>query len=213
MAKILNWHLVRSSLRKKRLSIFTPHDLTRIFGVSSVAAGFFVFRNAKKGLLVRLKKAPQGSLYCLADDIPNHYWIANRIYEPSYISFDAALSFHDIIPEAVYAITSATTKATREFAVNNVSFIFHRIKQSVYTGYKPQKYLGNTILMASPEKAMADVLYFVALRKRQFTYERLNLHKLRKSRLCEFAGLYNQPSIFVLIKQIYADFRRPSRIY
>lgn len=33
--------------------------------------------------------------------------LANRIYGPSYISFEYALSYHDVIPEKVTTITSA----------------------------------------------------------------------------------------------------------
>lgn len=213
MAKILNLNIFRTKITEKGLSIFTPYDVVRLFKVSSVAANFFLFRNAKKGLLIRLKKSQKGSLYCLADKQPSQYLTANRIYEPSYISFDTALSFYGIIPETIYTITSATTKATREFKTNNSHFIYYKIKRSVYTEYRPIKYLNETILMAEPEKALIDYLYFVNLKKRQLSYERLNLKKIRKNKLIGIAKLFNRPGMLNLIKQIYADFREPSRIY
>lgn len=213
MAKILNWTIFQSKIKEKRVSIFTTYDVVRLFKVSPVAANFFVFRNTKKGLLIRLKKSQKGSLYCLRDKLPSQYLMANRIYEPSYISFDTALSFHGIIPETIYTITSATTKATREFRANNNHFVYYRIKKSVYTGYRPINYLSETILMAEPEKALADYLYFVDLKKRQLSYDRLNFKKLSKSKLIKLAKLFNRPSMLNLVKQIYADFRKPSRIY
>ena len=36
------------------------------------------------------------------------YLLAGSIYGPSYLSFDFALGIHGLIPEAVYAFTSAT---------------------------------------------------------------------------------------------------------
>lgn len=213
MAKILNWNIFQTKVKEKDLSIFTPHDVVRLFKVSPVAANFFVFRNTKKGLLIRLKKSQKGSLYCLEDKPPSQYLMANRIYEPSYISFDTALSFHGIIPETIYTITSATTKATRKFRVNNNHFVYSRIKKSVYTGYRPINYFNETILMAEPEKAFADYLYFVDLKKRQLSYDRLNLKKLSKTKLIRLAKLFNRPSMLNLVKQTYADFRKPSRIY
>lgn len=36
------------------------------------------------------------------------YMVANAIYGPSYLSFDYALAYHGLIPEAVYVYTSAT---------------------------------------------------------------------------------------------------------
>lgn len=213
MAKILNWNIVRAKIKERKLLIFTPYDLVRLFRVSPIAANFFVFRNARKGLLTRLKKSQKGSLYCLADNLPNQYLIANRIYEPSYISFDTAMSFYGIIPETIYTITSATTKATREFKANNIRFTYYRIKKPVYTGYRPIKYLNETVLIAEPEKALADYFYFIALKKRQLNYERLNLKNIRKNKLVKFARLFNRPRVLKLINQLYADTRNPPRIY
>ncbi len=211
MAKILNWYNFHQVIRAKKLSIFTPDDLVRIFKVSLVAAQFFIFRNARKGRLVRLKKSPKGSLYCLAEDVPDQFVIANRVYEPSYISFDTALSFHNIIPETIYTITSATTRPTRRFEICNSQFVYHRIKKSAYTGYQPLKYMNNTVLIASPEKALADYLYFVTLKKRRLTYDRMDLAKISKNKLVRWAHLFNQPAIFQLIGQIYANHRRTAR--
>ncbi|HCJ65820.1 MAG TPA: hypothetical protein DHV62_00460 [Elusimicrobia bacterium] len=160
-----------------------------------------------------MKKSQKGSLYCLSDNLPNQYLIANRVYEPSYISLDTALSFYGIIPETIYTVTSATTKATREFKINGINFAYCRIKKSVYTGYKPIKHLNETVLIAEAEKALADYLYFVDLKKRQLGYERLNLENIRKKKLIRFAKLFNRPRILNLIKQIYAEFGKPSRIY
>ena len=38
------------------------------------------------------------------------FYLANPIYAPSYISFETALSYYDLIPERVYMIKSATFK-------------------------------------------------------------------------------------------------------
>jgi predicted transcriptional regulator of viral defense system len=43
--------------------------------------------------------------------------IANRIYAPSYVSFEMALSYYGLIPESVFAITSASTRKTSRFSV------------------------------------------------------------------------------------------------
>jgi predicted transcriptional regulator of viral defense system len=205
MAKILNWNIVRRVILDKRISIFTPRDLMRLFGVSATAVSFFVFRNTRKGLLIRLKKSQLGSLYCLADAMPSPFTVANRLYEPSYISFDTALSFHGLIPETVYTITSATIKPTREFMVNNIRYIYSRIKKTAYTGYQPIVLESTTVLMASPEKALADYLYFVSLKKRDLAYERLGLKKINHKQLVAAAGLFNRPALTRLIETIYAD--------
>ena len=44
----------------------------------------------------------------------NLFYIANSIYSPSYISFESALSYYNIIPEAVFSVTSATSLKTNK---------------------------------------------------------------------------------------------------
>src|SRR3989338_7420397 len=41
--------------------------------------------------------------------------IANRIYDPSYVSLEAALSYYGLIPESVYGISSVSTRRTYKF--------------------------------------------------------------------------------------------------
>lgn len=213
MAKILNWVKVEKILSEKGLMIFTLYDLMRIFNVSASAVTFFVHRNTKKGLLIRLKKSQKGSLYAFADKLPSQYLIANRVYEPSYISFDTALSFHKIIPETIYGITSSTTKATREFRVANIQYKYFKIKKEIYLGYKPIKYLNNTILIAEPEKALADYVYFIDLNKRSLNYERINLRDINRTKLMQYIKLYKRPKMYQIIEKIYANFRKYSRTY
>ncbi len=205
MAKILNLNILRHRLMEKRITIFTPEDLMRLFGVSKSAATFFVFRNTRKGFLTRLKKSQKGSLYCLTEALPPPFVIANRLYEPSYLSLDTALSYYGIIPETIYSVTSVTTKPTREMTVNGIKYIYSRIKKSAYTGYRLVSYINTKILMASPEKALADYLYFVNLKERELTYERLDLSKIKYKKLVAMVDLFNRPGLYELIEKIYAE--------
>lgn len=196
-------------LKKKKINIFSPLEFKRIFGVSQYAAQWFIKTHTKKGLFIKIRNG----LYMLADYSANYYLIANRLYEPSYISLDTALSFYGVIPETIYAITSATTKSTREFKLNNVRFVYHKLKKEIYTGYRAIKYLDNTILIAEPEKALADYLYFVALRKRGLHYERFALKKIKKANLLSYIKLFKQSKMIELVEKIYVEFRNPKRIY
>ena len=200
---------VVKKLREKKIALFTPLEFKRVFGVSDYACQWFIKTHTKKELFTKIRNG----LYMLTDYPANCYLIANRLYEPSYISFDTALSFYGVIPETIYTITSVTAKTTREFKVDNISFSYHKLKKEAYTGYKSIKYLQNTILIAEPEKALADYLYFVALRKRGLHYERLDLKKIKKARLLSYVRLFKQPKITKLVKRIYAEYRKPKRIY
>src|SRR6185295_15367796 len=69
-------------------------------------------------------------LYCLANKYQREKLhplaLAQRIYGPSYISLEMALSYHGWIPEAVYTITSVCMDRSREFATPLGPFSFTR---------------------------------------------------------------------------------------
>lgn len=209
MIRKLKSYNVVQELRKRNLPIFTPLQFQRIFDVSKHATSWFIKSQTKAGIFVKLRQG----LYMLADYPANDYVIANYLYAPSYISFDTALSFYGIIPEVIYNIASATTKTTREFEVENIHFMYHKIKREAYSGYTSLKYLDNTILIAEPEKALADFLYFVTLKKRSLHYERLNLKKIKKTKLISYIQLFNQPKMLNLVEKIYVEQRHFKRIY
>ncbi len=85
--------------------------------------------------------------------------IANRIYNPSYISFEMALSYYQMIPECVYGLTSATSRKTMVFKTNIGDFIYHTIRPRLLFGYKLIDYNGRRFKVAEPEKALLDYFY------------------------------------------------------
>jgi len=209
MLKKLKPLFVIRKLKEKNLNIFTPLEFKRLFGVSDYATKWFIKSYVKEGTFTKIRN----SLYMMADQPADNYLIANRLYEPSYISFDTALSFYGIIPETIYIVTSATPKISREFEVKKVGFVYHKIKKEAYGGYKPIKHLNQTVLIAEPEKAVADYLYFVALNKRGLHYERMDLKKIKKTKLLEYLKLFNNAKAIKLIDKIYAEFGSPKKIY
>ena len=55
------------------------------------------------------------------------YAIANKIFKPSYVSFESALSFYRLIPESIYSITSANPRNTYKFKTSFGDFIYRKI--------------------------------------------------------------------------------------
>ena len=87
-------------------------------------------------------------------------YVANRIYMPSYISLHSALSFYGMIPEEVVQLTSVTTLKTAKFDNDFGTFHYQNVKESLYFGYDIKMMPdGRGILMATPEKALLDLLY------------------------------------------------------
>ena len=85
--------------------------------------------------------------------------IANKIYKPSYISFEMALSYYNLIPESVYGVTSASTKKTNKFSTPIANFKYRRIKPGLFWGYDLINFNGKSFKIASIEKAILDYFY------------------------------------------------------
>ncbi|MFA5748294.1 MAG: hypothetical protein WC872_04270, partial [Candidatus Absconditabacterales bacterium] len=59
------------------------------------------------------------------------YYIANKIYDPSYISMEMALSHYHLIPEGVFTITSISSKKTQQFDTLFGKFEYRSIKENL----------------------------------------------------------------------------------
>lgn len=207
MVKKLKPIKLQQALLERRARIFTPLDLQRIFGVSYETARKFILRYAKEGFIMKLKKG----VYSLESYLPSELEIANRVYSPSYVSLEYALMFYSIIPDTVYTVTSVTTKSTREFIINNVSYTYSKIKKNAFTDYLRKPMEGDIVLIAEAEKAFVDYLYFVDLGQKT-VYDRINVSKLSKNKLIECAKLFKRKSLTKLVNKIYGQSRRSKTI-
>lgn len=118
-----------------------------------------LYRWRQKGLLVGLRK----DYYAFAEGLRqpgfSHY-VANRIYRPSYISLHYALSFYGMIPEGVVQITSVTALKTASFANAAGSYTYQAVKPAMMFGYEARPMAdGRSVLIATPEKSLLDLLY------------------------------------------------------
>ena len=87
--------------------------------------------------------------------------LANRIYGPSYLSFEYALSYHNLIPERVATITSASLAKNkrREFRTPVGTFVYHSVAPGLYPyGVTRREEEGSPFLIATKEKAICDTL-------------------------------------------------------
>ena len=127
--------------------------------------------------------------YIFNDVVIDEYFlirIANTIYSPSYLSFETALSHYGLIPEAVYQITSATTRKTKIFNTLQGSFGYRSISKNLFWGYTidPE----NGFIIATPEKAILDYLYL----RKQFNENDLSEWRLN---IDEYKNILNEETI------------------
>lgn len=175
-------------LSKYQFYVFHFGDLLNLFPKeSSATLKVQIFLWHKKGWIKVLRRGIYKIAYPEEKDIPDLY-IANRLYEPSYISLETALSYYSIIPEIAMGATSVTTKPTRNFG----AFIYRTIRPKAFTGYRFIKERGFEIRIAEPEKALVDYLYFKMRRKEETSerFEKLALKRLNKKKLSIYAKLF-----------------------
>lgn len=87
------------------------------------------------------------------------FLIANKIYGPSYVSCEMALSFYGLIPEGVYSVTSISTKNTSKFKTSIAEFSYRKVKPELFFGYKLAMASNQQYKIAEIEKTVLDYLY------------------------------------------------------
>jgi len=150
-----------------------------------------------------IKKVRRG-FYVFTDldlDEESLFLIANRIYEPSYVSLETALSFYNLIPEGVYSITSVSTIKTASFGSSVGHFNYRKIKPELFFGYSLKAYQGHHYKIAEAEKAVLDYLYLhpEMSDSPNFSEWRLNraefLSLADMSKLSKYLSLFNSKAL------------------
>lgn len=194
MAKLMNWHNFSQAMKEKDILLFSALDVQRVFSASPSAATFLLYRYAKKGFIKRIKQG----LYVFPDALPPDPYIANRLYEPSYVSLQFALSYHRIIPETVYEITSVTPKATRRLEALGKIFSYRRIARKAFTGYTIVQQQGFGFAIADAEKAFVDTLYYRLL-SGSISLDRFDKEKITTKKALEYATLFQNKKLIDLV--------------
>lgn len=190
-------------LRESGVKVFTDREFRALARATPASAKFLLIRYTRRGILCRLKRGH----YAVRDRIPSPWIIANHLYKPSYISLNSALSYYGLIPETVYSTTSITTRTTREFEVEGMAYSYCTIKRSAFNGYRSIDREGETVLIAEREKALADYLYFVYLKKMSLN-DRLTLDAVHKGKLLDALRTFQNPE---LVRWFKYDLRIPDR--
>jgi predicted transcriptional regulator of viral defense system len=90
------------------------------------------------------------------------FLLASYIYGPSYLSFEYALSYHNLIPERVVVYTNATFNKRKSKSYQN-HFGLYTYRDVPNTAFpfsvKAYEEDGYAYFIASPEKALCDLLY------------------------------------------------------
>jgi predicted transcriptional regulator of viral defense system len=149
-------------------------------------------RWTKSGRLIQLRRC----LYTFSEHYqknpPHPFIIANQMKRASYVSLQSALSYYELIPEYVPAVTCVTTGRPETLANPFGVFIYKHIKKSFFFGYRLVE-LGNgqSAFLSTPEKALLDLLYLTPGSDSLNYLQELRLQNtdiLNQDLLLEYAG-------------------------
>ena len=117
-------------------------------------------RWVKSGRVLKLRRGVYvlRELYASAGVHP--FAAANALKKASYISLQSALSHYGMIPEYVPVTTSVTTGRPEELATPIGRFQFQHVSTRLFFGFaEVQVSRDQQALLASPQKALIDLLY------------------------------------------------------
>ena len=114
----------------------------------------------KSGRLIQLRRGVYSVAPPYQAEAPHPFLVANHLRKPSYVSLHSALSHYGMIPEFVPVTTSVTTDRPEELQTPLGRFVFRHVKKTAFFGYiQTEISRGQSVFLASPEKALLDLLY------------------------------------------------------
>lgn len=188
-------HFFSRTLRRHGLFLFSLRDAEILLPRQEKSLLTLQFHQwSKKGWIRRLKRG----LYELSYPEPaplSDLYVANRLYEPSYVSLETALSHYQILPETAAQVTSVTPKPTRRLRNIHGLFTYFTVRPSAFTGYSVLRLQGQPVRMAEPEKAVTDRLYSgmrrgEAFRPKEERWDTAKVKKLDRKKLLSYAALF-----------------------
>lgn len=186
----------------EELPFFETKELRLVFGNKFTSTMLINLKNwVKKGHLTMLRRG----LYIVSEsaEAVDPMILATKLYEPSYVSMEKALNFYGIIPEAVFTVTSVTTRKTKEFRTKRGNFSYQKIKREAFGGYETKRNGQISFNMAVPEKALVDFFYLkrniLSGEQEQFEGYRFNEEFVFDSKkLLDFAKAFQNKKVLFL---------------
>jgi len=161
----------------------------------------------KKGYIKKLSKL----FYVFSDRNINeaeNNFIANKLFEPSYISLESALRYYNLIPEVVFLTTSVTTRKTKLLKTPIGDFQYRKVKEKLFFGYRIINAGQIAYKIADPEKALLDFLYLRSdIKSEGDIFElRINGESYREiidqNKLKQYLGVFNSKALNKKIDQL-----------
>lgn len=147
---------------------------------------------------------------------PHPFLVANRLQRSSYVSLQSALAFYGLIPENVNSTVSVTTGRPERLENPLGIYEFRHIKTNLLFGYQMTDLGTQAALVATPEKALLDLVY---LQPGGDTLEYLqslrlqNMDRMNPDLLKKQADTFASPKMRAAVKNILQLIQEDSTNY
>jgi predicted transcriptional regulator of viral defense system len=161
----------------------TVNQLGKQLELKNSTLDTYISRFLKHKDIIQLKKG----LYVATDflnknrgDISYSFYLANILRTPSYVSSWTALQYYNLTTESIYTITSITRKVTRTYNTKAGTFAYQSVKKELFYDFSLVKGVLESpaikfeFFIASPAKALFDLLYFKTHQFRGVRVEDIN---------------------------------------
>jgi len=152
---------VEQQLLSLKQPVLQTRDVSAILNIPHAQASKILERLAATGRFVRLMRGKWATTKLIDPLILPEYLTAPF---PSYISLQTALFYHEMIsqiPHTIYAVSLARTRLYKTF-FGDISV--HHLQTDFFFGFE----VIDQVKMASPEKALIDVLYLTSAKSKLF---------------------------------------------
>ncbi|MBM3250814.1 MAG: hypothetical protein FJZ07_01055 [Candidatus Nealsonbacteria bacterium] len=194
----------------EKLPYFSIGNL-KLAGVGSEYLRILAVRMVKRGDFIRIKKGFYTTKF-FVDKMrsENRYSeflesLAIETYSPSYLSLDYVLYQNNLLTELPVNFTLVSKSKTASFNNPLGNFIYHKIKDTLFLGFKVEKKGEFLIYRATVAKALFDFLYFrkdLLINKETIKELRLNLGEMLPEDKKEFKT-YIDLEGSIKMKEIY----------
>ena len=151
----------------------TVYQLGSQLGLKNSTVNTYISRFLKHRDILPLKNGLYISAKFFADnrsDISYSFYLANILRTPSYVSSWTTLQYYNLTTEAIRSITSVTPKVTRDYETKAGTFSYQSINKNLFSDYSLIKGKFD-FYIASPSKALFDLLYFRTHQFRSVRFE------------------------------------------
>jgi predicted transcriptional regulator of viral defense system len=173
---------------------FSIQDLRKISALDGESLKVSLSRAVKAGEITKLVNG----LYSVDTNLLSWENLAVNIYSPSYVSFESALNYFNILSQQAAGLTLATDKRAKEFNIQGQIITYRHIKPDLLWGYKKVE----NYLLAEPEKAFLDLAYLSLNGYGHFDPEEMNLKLLDKQKLKKYLIKFKSAKLNKLINSV-----------